>query len=131
MLIGMFALGLHWLYLAADLAGLAGVTFILWRMGHRRWEAAAPALTTLVLAVGFQTVTVLVAHVPPWAFGLYNILQPPLALVVPVFIVVIAFSRSLMPRPGGSLSRSARHKGPARLDCVLRSASASSYAAIL
>jgi hypothetical protein len=68
-------------------------------MGHRRWEAAAPALTTLVLAVGFQTVTVLVAHVPPWAFGLYNILQPPLALVVPVFIVVIAFSRSLMPRP--------------------------------
>jgi len=84
-------------YLVVGLASLCAVTVILERQKRPRAVVAAPVLSALAVIAGFQAYNFVLLGLPPFAFGLYSALIPALALVPPIAIVLIAFSRRTPP----------------------------------
>jgi hypothetical protein len=88
------------LYFATELASLVAVTDILIRLRYGIAMAVAPVATVAVFTLAFQVLAVTtMPHLPFFGFGFVAAVKPALALVPPIFVVLIALSPRISPPP--------------------------------
>jgi hypothetical protein len=83
-------------YLMAELGCLMAVVAILYRLRYSLLFVSAPILSVVALTLGLQVWAKATApQLPLFAFGLILAIRPALALVPPIFIVLVALSPRL------------------------------------